>query len=142
MQKVTVALVLFFLALGIVSAIVVSSYFEEHIETVLVTKMFIDPSKDSGSHYVLTTDKGVFEVDRPLNKITDPDANPDKIWGQLHEGKFYKISYLGWRIDFAYQYPFVFHVEEVDEPKNNSIPGPSPPCFGSIKPPCPSSKVP
>lgn len=110
MKKSSIGLGLLVLLPILVGILAINSYFEEHIEVMIVQKMFIDPSKE-GSHYVLTTDKGLFEVQRPINKVLDPNANPDRVWGQLHEGKKYKITYLGWRIDFIYYYPYVFHVE-------------------------------
>lgn len=88
-----------------------SIHLGEGYDVVTVKKKFIDVS-DEGSHYVLVTDKGLFEVDRPLLDMFDPTRNPDLAWAKIEEGKTYKIHYYGYRIDFIYDYPIVVGTEK------------------------------
>lgn len=78
----------------------------EEYTDVTVTKKFVDNSKE-GSHYILVTDKGNFEVDRPIIDRLNNSRNPDTVYGTIIEGEQYKLHHYGYRIDFLYEYPFV-----------------------------------
>lgn len=86
---------------------------EGYTETV-VEKKFVDFSKESGSHYLLVTDKGTFEVDRPILDTFNQSRNPDTVYGNITEGKKYILHHYGFRIDWMYEYPFVVDVTLVE----------------------------
>jgi len=79
--------------------------------SVTVTDKHIDHSTDDGSHYMVTTDKGVFEVDNgPFIDVW----NADEIYGNLHIGKKYNIKTKGIKAVnmFAQWYPYITAYEE------------------------------
>lgn len=78
----------------------------EYIDA-LVEKKFVDVSKSQGSHYLLVTDKGMFEVDRPFIDTFNKSRNADVIYGKIVEGKKYRLHVYGYRIDWMYDYPIV-----------------------------------
>lgn len=83
-----------------------------------VTKTYVDVSisKDSdgnshsSSHYMVGTDKGVFEVD---NSLWLWIWNADEIYGSLENGKTYKLTTKGKKFAnfFMQQYPRIVKVE-------------------------------
>lgn len=87
-------------------------HFGEDYTDVTVQKKMIDVSKE-GSHYLLVTDKGVFEVDRPLMDYFSKEINPDAVYSKIEEGRRYKLHHYGYRIDFEYDYPIVVGAEEI-----------------------------
>ena len=96
----------------------------ERTWTATVTDKWIDTESDGDggrqSHYMVSTDKGVFECD---NSLLLGIWNADEIYGQLDEDKTYTIKTRGngckrWYIQ---EYPYVISVEEVpDESPDNS----------------------
>lgn len=88
-----------------------SVHANEGYTDVLITKKFIDVSKDasgeSNSHYVLVTDKGNFEVDRPFLDTFNTSRNPDTVYGNIIEGKKYRLHHYGYSVNFLYEYPYV-----------------------------------
>lgn len=78
----------------------------EERTNVNVQKKMIDVSR-KGSHYLLITDKGVFEVDRPITDRLNQSRNPDIIYSSIIEGKNYTLHHYGYRIDWLYEYPLV-----------------------------------
>lgn len=91
---------------------------------VAVEKKMIDYSGSeggSGSHYILITDKGPFEVDRPILDIFDSSKNPDIIFGRIAEGQRYRIHHYGYRIDWLYDYPIVTGADKLRENKEEAI---------------------
>ena len=82
--------------------------------TAKVTKTYVDARGDLGSAYMVTTDKGVFEVDNSL-WLWIWDA--DKIYGKIEAGKTYLFETKGREIlNFLLQdYPGIISATEVKE---------------------------
>jgi len=78
-----------------------------------VQKKYIDVSKQ-GSHYVVVTDKGPFEVNRPLLDMLDPSRNPDVVYAKINENKTYRLHHFGFRFDITYDYPIIVGVTEIN----------------------------
>lgn len=76
--------------------------------------------KSSSSHYMVNTDKGVFEVD---NGMMLGVWNADEIYGSLKIGKTYSIVTKGEKIVtwYAQEYPYIVSVREVSQPPTNII---------------------
>lgn len=76
---------------------------------VLIQRLYVDGNKED-SHYMVGTDKGVFEVDNgPMLGIW----NADKLYSQLVVGKRYNLTtkgkeYVNW---FMQEYPYIIAVE-------------------------------
>lgn len=84
-------------------------------EVVRVTRLYVDYSgggKSSASHYMVGTDKGVFEVD---NSVWLWKWDADKTYAGLESGKVYKIQTKGREVvNFFFQdYPGIVTAEEV-----------------------------
>jgi hypothetical protein len=83
-----------------------------------VTNKYVDMSgnKEDGieSHYMVGTDKGVFEVN---NSLFMNIWNADELYNKLVVGKKYTITYKGQRVvNLVMQYyPYIVEVEEVVE---------------------------
>ncbi|MCX9010296.1 MAG: hypothetical protein OIN66_04150 [Candidatus Methanoperedens sp.] len=85
---------------------------EGYTDTV-IEKKFIDVSKE-GSHYLLVTGKGTFEVDRPLLDTFNQSRNPDTVYSKIIEGKKYRLHHYGYRIDWLYEYPIVVDATKIE----------------------------
>ncbi len=95
----------------------------EGYTNVTVQKKFVDFSGKT-SHYLIVTDNGVFEIDRPLLDTFNQSRNPDVVYSQIVEGREYRIHYYGYRIDWLYDYPIVVGAQEqkrIDLPDNHTI---------------------
>jgi len=83
-------------------------------QEVLVQRLYVDSGggKNGNSHYMVGTDKGVFEVD---NGVLLWQWNSDELYAQMKEGKRYRLRTEGNKIVgfFLQQYPYVTAVEEL-----------------------------
>ncbi len=81
------------------------------VSNVTVIDKHVDRSNDS-SHYMVTTDKGVFEVD---NGILLGIWNSDEVFGSIEKGKVYNFITEGNKnTNFLFQdYPYITSVFEV-----------------------------
>jgi hypothetical protein len=88
----------------------------ENTYTITVTKTYVDHSgsgDSSKSHYMVSTDQGVFEVN---NSIINGIYNADEIFGQIKEGKKYEIVAKGRKVTnmFFQQYPYIIKLTPLD----------------------------
>lgn len=82
---------------------------------VVINKKFIDIGEGwfgTSSHYILATDKGLFEIDRPILDIFNQSRNPDMVYSKIAEGKKYRLRHYGYRIDWLYEYPIAVEATE------------------------------
>lgn len=89
----------------------------ERMETVTVTRLYVDVSgskETTSSHYMVATDKGVFEVN---NSIILGIWNADEIYSQLESGKTYNVKLKGNKlVNFLFQrYPYIIEVNVVQK---------------------------
>lgn len=85
----------------------------ENTYDVNVTRLYVDVSgsgEDKESHYMVGTDKGVFEVD---NSLWNWIWNADEIYAQLQQGSNYTIRVKGRKVVnwFYQEYPYILSVE-------------------------------
>ena len=82
-----------------------------------IQRAWVDNSKE-GSHYMVATDRGVFEVD---NGVLLGMWNADEVYGQMVVGKKYNITTKGkrWTNVIHQHYPYVVKVEPIIEPPAN-----------------------
>ncbi len=83
-----------------------------------VEKKIVDIGTEK-SYYVLKTDNGLFEVEKPLFDIFNNTRNPDIVFGEIEEGKTYRLHHYGYRVDYGfgstgYWYPYVVDAVPVD----------------------------
>jgi hypothetical protein len=83
------------------------------VEAATVSRAYVDVSKSGDvmeSHYMVATDKGVFEVD---NSILMGIYNADEIYGQIREKNTYNFSIKGRKVVnlFFQAYPYIRTVE-------------------------------
>lgn len=80
--------------------------------TVFRTYIDIGGEKKTESHYVVVTDKGSFEVD---NGLLLGMWNADDIFGQMQQGKKYRITSKGKRYQnmFMQEFPYIIKVENI-----------------------------
>ncbi|MEW6304397.1 MAG: hypothetical protein AB1705_13045 [Verrucomicrobiota bacterium] len=81
--------------------------------TVKIQRAYVDVSgskNSTQSHYIIGTDKGVFEVD---NSIINGIANADEIYAGLQPGKTYRVKVRGNKVvNFFFQsYPHIVEVK-------------------------------
>jgi hypothetical protein len=110
-------LVLLILVLGILSTGMAWAHWNERYIDVNIVGKHIDYSKtDSGtqSHYVVVTDKGVFEIDTPLiDRIFNMEnRNADVNYAKIEPGKSYTFHTYGYRIEVIWVYPIVTDIKE------------------------------
>jgi hypothetical protein len=81
-------------------------------QEVLVQRLYVDSGggKNGSSHYMVGTDKGVFEVD---NGVLLWQWNSDELYAQMKEGKRYRIRTEGNKVVgfFLQEYPYITAVE-------------------------------
>lgn len=83
------------------------------IEAIVQNKhVDISGGESSSTHYMVTTDKGTFEID---NGWIMGIWNADELYGQLEQGKAYKLTVRGdtttaW---WTQTYPYIIEVEPV-----------------------------
>lgn len=85
-------------------------------KTMTVTRLYIDVSgsdKSTSSHYMVGTDKGVYEVDNSLWLWL---WNADEIYAKLKQGETYKVTIKGNKmVNMIFQdYPGIISVQSVD----------------------------
>lgn len=108
----TITIISFIFLTTLLSGCLSSVHANDGYTDIIVSKKITDVSKE-GSHYLLTTDKGMFEVDRPLLDTFNTTRNPDLIYSKIIEGEKYQLHHYGYRIDFIYEYPIVVDAEEL-----------------------------
>lgn len=85
-------------------------------EEVEIKRAYVDTAEKS-SHYMVSTDKGMFEVDNGLLLGVD---NADELYGKFQAGKKYRITTKGNKVVRRYfffflmqEYPYITQVEEL-----------------------------
>ena len=81
-----------------------------------IVRLWVDNLGESGSAYMVSTDKGVFEVD---NGIMLGMWNADRLYGSLQVGHVYDFKTKGKTVEFCcmQEYPRIVEAVEVVEPK-------------------------
>jgi len=87
------------------------------IQDVVVQRTYVDFSgtgDDKESHYMVGTDKGVFEV---ANGLLLGLWNSDELYAQMQSGKRYRITTKGKRVVgmFFQEYPYVVAVQPIPD---------------------------
>ena len=108
-------LLLALMALVIVSMVSVSGCLSDvhangEYTTVNVTEKHIDSGGSSDSAYVIVTDKGLFEINRPLLDTFNSARNPDTLYAMVQPNHSYVFHTYGYRLDWDYDYPIVVDV--------------------------------
>ena len=77
-----------------------------------VTRLYVDAAGEQGSHYMVATNQGVFEVDNGLLLWI---WNADEIYGALQTGKTYRFTTKGNKVvNFMFQeYPYIVKAQEI-----------------------------
>jgi hypothetical protein len=80
---------------------------KEH--TITVERLYVDGGKQS--HYMVGTDKGVFEVQNHLIPIQI--FNSDELYSKLEVGKTYNVTVKGNKVLnwFMQQYPYIIEIK-------------------------------
>jgi hypothetical protein len=78
-----------------------------------VNRLYVDAAGESGSSYMVGTDKGVFEVD---NGFLLGLWNADELYAQLQPGKTYRFTTKGnKRTNFFFQYyPYIVRASPIE----------------------------
>jgi hypothetical protein len=89
-----------------------------NIHEVTVNRLYVDYSggKEKSSHYMVGTNKGVFEVNNGLILFM---WNADELYSTLKEGKRYSITTKGNKVVniFFQEYPYIIAVRPIEENK-------------------------
>lgn len=101
-------------AIGIRPLVGVFPFGPESTLNVNVTRLYVDVSgsgEDKESHYMVGTDKGVYEVD---NSWIAGIWNADEIYSSLQQGSNYTITVKGNKYVnfFMQQYPYIIKVNK------------------------------
>lgn len=109
-------LVLVMIILGMLSTGMAWAHWNEEYIDVKVIGKHIDYSKSNSgtqSYYIVSTDKGVFEIDTPLiDRLFNMEiANADMNYAKIEPGKSYRFHTYGYRIDILWVYPIVTGVD-------------------------------
>ena len=112
-----VGVVVVLVVLGIGFSLGIGAWGPTQVHDVAVTRTYVDfsGSGDSkASHYMVGTDKGVFEVDNGLFIWT---WNADELYAKIQVGKQYRITTRGKKVVgmFFQEYPYVVSVEPLPE---------------------------
>lgn len=104
---------LFAVTLGTNMLLGINGFGPTQVQEVTVKRLYVDisGSKDSSeSHYMVSTDKGIFEVS---NLTFFGIFNADEIYGQLEEGKSFTVKTKGKKfVNFLFQqYPYIISVK-------------------------------
>lgn len=78
-----------------------------------INRLYVDSGgKEEGSHYMVGTDKGVFEVE---NSAWASVTNADELYSILKEGKRYRLTTKGDKVVgyFYQEYPRITAIEEI-----------------------------
>jgi hypothetical protein len=90
--------------------------------TVTVVKTYVDTStgENGDSHYMVATNKGVFECN---NGWWLGVWNCDEIFGQLAQGKTYTIKTKGNKVVnfFMQEYPYILSVQEIKQTTSTTV---------------------
>lgn len=89
-------------------------------QTVKVVSKHVDTTSNHGSHYMVTTDKGTYEVD---NGFILGVWNADELYGRLNENMTYDIRARGNRVVnmFIQGYPYITDVKLVNTNVSNIV---------------------
>ena len=89
------------------------SFGPTRLETIKVNRLYVDGGKES-SHYMVGTDKGVFEID---NGWFLGVANADELYSTLEVGKTYQVTTEGNKfVNWLYQeYPYITKVNTIEQ---------------------------
>ena len=86
----------------------VSGFGPEYVNQVTVNRLYVDGGK--ASHYMVGTDKGVYEISNHLIPIQL--FNCDELYSKLEVGKTYTVKVKGNKVTnwFMQQYPYIIEV--------------------------------
>lgn len=96
---------------GCSSALGVNGFGPVRSVTATVVSKHVDVGKETGSSYMVTTDRGTYEVQ---NGVILGMWNADTTYGRLQIGKTYNLTVKGNEVVTFYmqQYPYVLKAEE------------------------------
>lgn len=112
---IAIAIVGFILAVSLPIMIGTFPFGPEQIHQVTVNRLYIDTSSDGdgghNSHYMVGTDKGVFEVD---NSWIAGIRNADDMYASLLQGSNYTITVKGKKVVnfFMQEYPYIIRISK------------------------------
>ena len=86
----------------------VNGFGPEHVNQVTINRLYVDGGK--ASHYMVGTDKGVYEISNHLIPIQL--FNCDELYSKLEVGKTYTVKVKGNKVTnwFMQQYPYIIEV--------------------------------
>lgn len=122
MKTIVVLVIVLFVALFAIGPILGTGGFgPENTVQATVTRCYVDVSGSgdhSESHYMVSTDKGIFEVN---NGIFLGVWNADELYGSLIPGKTYIFTTKGRKVvNFFFQeYPYIIAAREVSQIERN-----------------------
>lgn len=107
----SLALVILMIISGINYSLGTGGFGPENQVEVTVNRLFVDGGGKSSSHYMVGTDKGVFEVQNFLLPVQV--FNSDEIYSQLEVGKTYSVKTKGNKVVnwFFQEYPYIIEVK-------------------------------
>jgi hypothetical protein len=82
----------------------------ESVNRITIQRLYVDGG--SSSHYMVGTDKGVYEVDNILFPVQV--FNSDELYSQLEVGKTYTVKLKGNKVInwFVQQYPYIIEIQK------------------------------
>lgn len=87
----------------------VKGFGPEYVNTVTIQRLYVDGG--SSSHYMVGTDKGVYEI----NNITFPVQlfNCDELYSKLEVGKTYNVKIKGNKVTswLVQEYPYIIEIK-------------------------------
>ena len=88
----------------------VNGFGPEHVSQVTINRLYVDGGK--ASHYMVGTDKGVYEISNHLIPIQL--FNCDELYSKLEVGKTYTVKVKGNKVTnwFMQQYPYIIEIKE------------------------------
>lgn len=84
---------------------------DSHVNARVLEK-HIDHSGDE-SFYVVVTDQGPLEINRPVLDTFNSSRNPDVLYGEIQVNHSYRFHTYGFRFDPTYDYPIIVDVTEI-----------------------------
>jgi hypothetical protein len=84
---------------------------DAYVNATVIAK-HIDHNGDS-SFYVVVTDQGPFEINRPVLDTFNSSRNPDMLYGEILVNHTYRFHTYGFRFDPTYDYPIIVGVTEL-----------------------------
>ena len=103
------ALVVVFVAMG---GCLADIHANDTYVTATVVEKHIDHNGDN-SFYVVVTDQGPFEINRPVLDTFNASRNPDMIYGEIQVNHTYRFHTYGYRFDPTYDYPIIVGVTDL-----------------------------